>query len=387
MIPFQDLNTHVIDVIEGTTPGPVSVWMGGIHGNEPSGILAITSVMEWLRKHNAPLRGRIIGSRGNPDTLSAGVRHLDLDLNRVFPLPYLYGGDLDLPGKDSRRRNAVIDILQQWLASIGNENGGYFFDLHSFSSHGPPFSIITDTLRNSALARQMNIPVVRNFNENLNGTLTDYVTHAGATAMTIEAGNHDDTETVTRHEQLMRMALVAIGHLYPQDVPSYADDCASIAASVQGVPQNLELVDRHPIHEESSFSMHPGLRNLAPVSCGDAIATDADGPVYVGHKRCLVLMPLYQEQGREGFFLVRARPAFLVELSSFLRRTGLGNILRLLSTWRSGKMGFVLPENAGIRIAILKLAGYRKRTTIEGVTEYVRPRYDSRAPSSPDFMD
>jgi succinylglutamate desuccinylase len=50
--------------------------------------------------------------------------------------------------------------------------------------------------------------------------------------------------------------------------------------------------------------MNPGYFNFDPVSKGDIIASDSNGDIAApadGH----LLMPLYQLQGDEGFFIVQ----------------------------------------------------------------------------------
>ncbi len=44
----------------------------------------------------------------------------------------------------------------------------------------------------------------------------------------------------------------------------------------------------------------------------------------------IIFMPLYQEQGEEGFFLIRKTPTWALNLSAFLRRTNFGLLLHTL---------------------------------------------------------
>jgi succinylglutamate desuccinylase len=76
---------------------------------------------------------------------------------------------------------------------------------------------------------------------------------------------------------------------------------------------------RHAITAADLFRMKPGFRNFQPVTRGQVVAEDARGEVRMpGSGR--ILMPLYQEQGEEGFFLVREFHPFWLRVSWALRR-------------------------------------------------------------------
>jgi succinylglutamate desuccinylase len=69
------------------------------------------------------------------------------------------------------------------------------------------------------------------------------------------------------------------------------------------LPRLTQLVYVHSIKPEDQFKMNPGFVNFQPVGKNDALGWDRNGEVYspcAGY----VLMPLYQEQGDEGFFIV-----------------------------------------------------------------------------------
>jgi hypothetical protein len=60
----------------------------------------------------------------------------------------------------------------------------------------------------------------------------------------------------------------------------------------------------HLIQPGDGFAMRPGYRNFQKVKKGEHLADDHKGPI-VSSIDGLVLMPLYQSQGSNGFFLVR----------------------------------------------------------------------------------
>jgi hypothetical protein len=77
-------------------------------------------------------------------------------------------------------------------------------------------------------------------------------------------------------------------------------------------------------------------------------------------------MPLYQEQGEEGFFLIRKTPSWALILSGFLRRTNFGALLHILPgvSW-ANKQKQSLLVNTKVAHFFTKpffhLLGYRNR--------------------------
>ncbi|HLR24809.1 MAG TPA: hypothetical protein VK112_03005, partial [Fodinibius sp.] len=72
----------------------------------------------------------------------------------------------------------------------------------------------------------------------------------------------------------------------------------------QRLPVKTELVYQHIIEEGDRFEMQPGYKNFQPVKEGEWIAADQDGKILA---QCdgYILMPLYQDQGDDGFFIIR----------------------------------------------------------------------------------
>ena len=63
------------------------------------------------------------------------------------------------------------------------------------------------------------------------------------------------------------------------------------------------LVYHYKIHPGESFQMNPGFKNFDLIQKGEALASNATGAI---HSPCegLILMPKYQSQGDDGFFIV-----------------------------------------------------------------------------------
>ncbi|MBK8705758.1 MAG: hypothetical protein IPN33_20820 [Saprospiraceae bacterium] len=70
------------------------------------------------------------------------------------------------------------------------------------------------------------------------------------------------------------------------------------------MPKVAELVTSHRVHPGDQFQMRPGYANFQPVQRGELLAHDAGGPI-TAISDGLILMPLYQPQGSDGFFIVK----------------------------------------------------------------------------------
>ena len=70
------------------------------------------------------------------------------------------------------------------------------------------------------------------------------------------------------------------------------------------LPNLTDLIMVHSIKEGDDFVMIPGYKNFNTVEKGEVLAHDKNGPIKA-QEDGLVLMPLYQKQGDDGFFLIK----------------------------------------------------------------------------------
>ena len=110
-------------------PGPTVVFFGGIHGNEPAGVAALTEVYETLqRQGNVLEKGALIGIRGNLPALVQKERFLDHDLNRIWSRSRL---DSVLAKQDPERSSEekelvlIYELIQELLESHPNAGAGF----------------------------------------------------------------------------------------------------------------------------------------------------------------------------------------------------------------------------------------------------------------------
>ncbi|NIP82429.1 MAG: aspartoacylase, partial [Gemmatimonadetes bacterium] len=83
------------------------------------------------------------------------------------------------------------------------------------------------------------------------------------------------------------------------------------------------------------FIMDPGYTSFQQVEAGQRLGHWGDGRPVVAPEGGRLLMPLYQEQGDDGFFLTRDVRRFWLAVSTLLRRIGVDRIAPLLPGVRS----------------------------------------------------
>lgn len=66
----------------------------------------------------------------------------------------------------------------------------------------------------------------------------------------------------------------------------------------------FEIEYVHEISPESGFRMKPGFCNFQKIHKGDLLAWEKDKPL-ISHWDERIFLPLYQEQGDDGFSIIR----------------------------------------------------------------------------------
>jgi succinylglutamate desuccinylase len=284
--------------------GNMVLVFGGVHGNEPSGVRALQAVFAHLDAHRPSFRGSIIGIAGNPPALAAGVRYLQHDLNRLFDPRQLAArrqdGEEPLSAEESEAI-ALMELVER-LMQTGLPSARIFVDLHATSAPGGGFSVIRDSEANRAIAARLHLPLVFGIETKLHATLMNYLYAQGLNGVIFEAGQIGTRDALEVHTAGIWTLLAGLGCIHPKDVPDYRYQVNRMIDAAEKLPKAVRAVYRHSIVPQDAFTMHPGFVNFQPVSEGQELAVDRTGPV-LAPRDGLLIMPLYQEQGSEGFFL------------------------------------------------------------------------------------
>lgn len=302
---------RVLGHVRGETPGPTLIAVGGLHGNEPSGILSLERVLGALTSRRAQLRGDFVAFSGNRGALASDRRFLSRDLNRLWTPerieevrregPDPKGTDGLSSPEDAEQR----ELLASLDAALGATHGKvYFLDLHTTSGPGRPFTTIAAPAVSRAFALSIPVPLILGLGEMLKGTLTGHMTGLGIAATVFEGGQHADPRSVVASEAGVWLSLAGAGMILESSFPEVAWGREHLGNAAGGLPPILEMIYRHAIAPDDGFRMLPGFESFREVEAGEVLAHDGRGEVRSPMAGRL-LMPLYQAQGEDGFFLVR----------------------------------------------------------------------------------
>ncbi len=298
--------------------GPLLLCVAGLHGNEPSGVRALERVFSRLSEAREELAGQLLGLTGNRPALAGGRRFIDHDLNRAWREENV--ARVRREGPVTVEDRELLELEGELRRALESAPGRVFLlDLHSMSGGGPAFAVLDDTLPNRRFALELPVPLVLGIEEELTGTLSDYLAGFGVTTLGFEAGQHDDEHAPDRAEAAVWIALAAAGVIERGARPEVDAARELLRSETRGLPHVLEVRYRHPVSVESRFAMELGFESFSPVEKGEVLARDAGGPVRAPESG-LVLMPLYQRQGEDGFFIVRPVRRLWLELSAALRK-------------------------------------------------------------------
>lgn len=374
---------HLIGAFVGRGSGPTLIVVGGLHGNEYAGAAALLELVEELSDLRDSLDGRVYFLAGNTRAIAKKVRFIDSDLNRHWtPHNMSIVGSAEL-----RKTSEGIELteLDQELDGIliTAMDEVFVLDLHSTSADGIPFATVGDTLRNRQFAQNFPVTILLGIEEQLDGTMLEYLNNAGAVTLGFEGGQHDSTKTIETHKAMVRLALVNSGLLKAEKLPSLNVD-RDLLSTGKYDSRIFEVRHRHAIVPENEFQMNPGFNNFDPIRKGDILGHDRSGPV-PSLEAGVLLMPLYQKLGEDGFFIGRQISPFWLWLSGVVRRIGIQKIIHILPgvSRMPGDAATLLVDTGVARLfplQIFHLLGFRRRRWEGNKLVVSRRKHDTSGP-------
>jgi len=296
---------RVIGSIEGSENGPTIVVLAGMHGNEPSGVEALENVFSIIKAGERPFSGELLGIRANLPALEDGVRFIDEDMNRIW-FPTIIQQIRETPAEElkSIERIEIKKLLQILDRAITEEDDQptILVDLHSFSAEGCMFAITAPKKEHVELLSRLNIPMIFGIEDTLQGTALRYYQDLGHITFALEGGQHSNELTVYNETAALLVLLREVGCIDKCENKKIDKFGRHLRKHTFHLPKKVELVYQHIIEKEDDFSMRPGFTNFQFVKKGEWLANDQKGKI---RAQCdgYLLMPLYQDQGNDGFFI------------------------------------------------------------------------------------
>ncbi len=357
---------RLIGSIQGDPSGPCLIFIGGIHGNEPSGVFALHQVIGELSQFKIKPWGSIYALAGNLNALGQSKRFLKEDLNRMWQtnrLRKLQNGGFDPNNQDMVEQKELTEVLSDILK---REKGPfYFFDLHTTSSRSIPFLTVNDSLLNRKFTRQYPVPKILGIEEFLDGPLLSYLNELGYVSFGFESGQHDSLESIENHVAFIYISMV-FSEFLNKEQTSFEKYFKILQQSTKVHQGFYEIYHRYEIADNEKFEMLPGYSNFQLIHKGDVLSVSNGDPI-ISSDASMIFMPLYQEQGDDGYFKIKKIPKVFLWLSSLFRQLKLDRILPFLPGvhWHSKRKDELIVNR---RIAFLfarqflHLMGYRSKT-------------------------
>ncbi len=288
---------RLLGEFKGALNGPNHIFIAGIHGNEPSGVLAMQRILAQLEEIRPNFHGSLLSVSGNRQALERGERYVDIDLNRIWHRD----ANPAQPLAEESEKTALLEVIVPYMSS---DKPTFFFDLHSTSSESIPFIVLCDSPGNREITEGMPVPIILGLEKYMEGTLFNYLTKEGFTSVIFEGGQHLAPSSVDFHESFVWLMLERTGALNNENIPNYNTHRERLTEVSGANILKFESVFRHALIDRDGFKMEPGFVNFEAIDEGQLLAYNSFGPIYAKN-RGRIFMPLYQKQGDDGFFIIR----------------------------------------------------------------------------------
>lgn len=304
---------RVIGTYEGKEKGTLLLVFAAIHGNEPAGVHALEFLFKMLEVEpitnpSFDFNGKIIGIKGHTRAFEQGKRFIKRDLNRQWSdenVEKILASPIELLDEEGLEIKEILAFIKKEIESYRPEKIT-ILDIHTTSAQGGIFTIPVENQESIAIAKQLHAPVVLGLLNGIEGTTLQYFNTKNlkipTTSVCFEAGQHHEALSTNRAIAAILFTLKAIGCIDEKNInPQHTKVLEDYA---KNLPVLTTFFHRHPVNENDFFKMEKGFENFQAVKKGTLLAKDKNGAI-LAPEDCRILMPLYQNQGEDGFFLVK----------------------------------------------------------------------------------
>ncbi|WP_236972703.1 succinylglutamate desuccinylase/aspartoacylase domain-containing protein [Membranihabitans marinus] len=301
---------RLIGIFDEGHPGPLVIMIGAIHGNETAGLKALDLLLkmlevEYITNTSFVFKGRLVAIKGNIDAINQSKRYIKKDLNRQFREEWIenWSRSTDLQYEE-KQAVELVNFIKSMIESY-NPTEVFILDLHTTTATGGIFTLVTDDAESIQWGLELHAPVIEGFLDGISGTVLHYFNTKNlqrpTATLCFEAGQHDDVLSVNRAIAAAVNYLSAIGCVERFHIETQHNKILNQYA--KGLPTHCRLLYNHEIKENDGFKMLPGFKNFDPIVKGQVLASDHEGDISALSSG-RILMPHYQEQGEDGFFII-----------------------------------------------------------------------------------
>jgi predicted deacylase len=272
--------TEDVVVREGRMPGPVSVVLAGIHGNEICGVQAFERILPSLSIE----RGRVFFCLGNPRSIAQNVRFTEANLNRLFKPEELLSA--------AERRSYEYGRAQFLKTYL--DQAEVLLDIHaSRNTHSMRFVICEES--GYALASALPVErVVSGFDDVQPGGTDYYMNREGKVGICVECGFLGDPHSAHVAEESLHAFLAARGH---------------IKGETRSTAQQRLAVRSMYITKTGPFTLERPFRDFENVARNEVIGYDGGVPVCADEDGFILFAGFRAGAGEEAFLLGQKKEA------------------------------------------------------------------------------
>jgi len=366
---------RVLGTIKGENNAPTVIVIAGIHGNETAGVYASKKVLQKINTQQINFRGNLYVISGNINALQKNIRFEKADLNRLWTpenIAYINSSQNGF-NADVKEQLEIYKLLKEIL--LHEKGPFYFIDLHTTSADTKPFITISDSLNNRKFSSNFSIPIVLGIEEYLDGPLLTYINEFGHVALGFEGGQHEDEESIDNCEAFVWLALVASGCIHKNQVKEFNYYENTLLAHSDKL-DFYEIDYRYLINDTEDFMMINGFNNFGQISKNQVLALSNTIEVKANMDG-MIFMPLYQDQGDDGFFIITKISRIWLNISAVVRKMKLYHLLRMLPGIKMDPVHrhtlIVNPRTAKfLATQIFHLFGYRKQVIKDNKLHFIK---------------
>lgn len=284
VVDFQPRFNEVLSYhFDSGNAGPHLLLLGGVHGNEVCGQVALQALVHELESGELPLKaGKVtLIPQCNPWACASNVRYVEKNLNRVI-------GRHEAPqAYEERVAGIICDHIEKCDAMV---------DIHSaHAGIGPPF-IFNDypNTVNNELARILGGTYIIGGWAEMNGedavipTTQDYAHRHGKYNCLIECGEHTDPNAIMVADRAARNAMIYFGIIEGDIVTPPLEKDVKISGAF--------------IKERTGDFIHQNFKHMQPIEKGQLLATYDDGEEVKAPESGFLILPFYEAKPSDEWF-------------------------------------------------------------------------------------
>ena len=354
-------NPHLIHAIETKPEHPSIFFFCCTHGNEVAGHQALDQLFEHLYDMREHIKANLYAVLGNLKAYQERTRYLDKDLNRIWTRENLLIKEAD---NDPVHEISELRSIYRLITDKARDKRGelYFIDLHTTSSSSKPFIVMNDSLKNIQFTASLGMSVVIGVERFIRGSMLDFFNSRGYVSFAFEGGRHDEKDAVYAIEDLCLKVLIKTQALSKKNAERMSNPTSLHPSKF------YEIRYRHKLDAQDEFYMINVYRNFQPIRKGEKLALH-NQRIIKSPDDYTIFMPLYQDQGEDGFFFIKPITYLRLKIISMLRKSSLQERLIPKDNVVQSDRNTLIIDKIGIKgyqLKLLHLLGFRKRKNING---------------------